>query len=56
MSFCRLQRLTVVSAVGPDDVWEGRNISRTEVNPGVLEVGIVQVGKKQKEVVSGLPQ
>lgn len=45
----RFQRVANVCAVSPENIKEERDVSLTEVSPGVVEVNLTEVGKKLNE-------
>lgn len=44
--FSNSQRLATVSAVAPGSVKEGRELSVTEISPGVVEVSLVDADQE----------
>ena len=56
VSLYRMQKLATVSVVDALSVREGADVSLMEVTPGVVEVGVVQVGQERDPLTVPLPK
>ncbi|KAK7925039.1 hypothetical protein WMY93_007349 [Mugilogobius chulae] len=50
LTLSRFQRLATVSAINPDSVRNGKELSMAEVGPGVIEVGLVDAVQEPPEL------
>lgn len=53
MTLNQFQRVANVSSVSPEYIRENRGVSLTDVSPGIVEVGFVDIDQELKEASSG---